>query len=106
MDNMSAVIATYQPDSGDNDDVPHCSIAFWVGDTHDDVDIVLHTLHEPTDRPASEALLYGLGVMALSRSNQLERVIEDMFPHGRPSEKQAVQYLKTLSQDEDDGRPI
>lgn len=98
MSDQNASVITVQPTSGDNDDVPHISIAFWRGETdRQEVDLVIHRLESPDeDAPASNALLAGVAILALERQGYIDKAVERMWPNGRPTEKEATDYIDLL----------
>ena len=99
-------LVTVQPQDGeDNTGVPHLSVAFYVGeDDPTEVDMVIGVLEDASERPASNALLTGLAVLALERQGFVARAIEQMFPQGRPTERQAVEHVQLLTTDEANAR--
>ena len=89
-------------DEDEEAQVPHLSVAFYPSEDYTEVDMVIGVLEDPTDAPASNALLTGLTVMALERQGYVAMALQKMFPEGRPrpTEKEATEYVRRLMADD------
>jgi hypothetical protein len=101
-DDALPTLVSADADDGDNDAIPHLSIAFSRAEgVTDDVDMVIHILNNPSpDKPASKALLTGLAILALERQGYVAKAVERMFPSGAPTEKAATDHVILLMSQE------
>lgn len=91
------IIASH-PDDPQITEAPPFALSLWDSkDEPGEVDFVVHVPAEALkDRPASPALLVGLGMLIADQQGDIDHIISRTFPDGPPSEAEAIAYADLL----------
>lgn len=95
----SDVIIAAHPSDPDVTAPPPFALTTWNSLAEPgEVDLIVHLPNAPLDRPASAALMIGIGILIAEQQGVIDDLVSRTFPDGPPSEREAVAYAELLIQ--------